>query len=236
MDQLRPMCAILESDIQFHKRRHLNFRGGTGGSPSEFYCFPEEVITSITPPLVQNNFPTSKLHHFVFVCSSVKTWAARPVTIGAPGKYVGNLPVFDMPLQTCPSGEMANGVQLRYGTHVNAISLICDRYKVADEAAPKQGEGWSSKTFVVVAGDQKGHWALSVGYPAKAAAIVATMKTCGTGCQTLHENKAKCVAVAESTPPCGASPRSILWTMPRPERRRHARNRPRPMQDCRWEM
>jgi hypothetical protein len=95
---------------------------------------------------------------------------------------------------------VANGVQLRYGTHVNAIGLICDRYKVADEAPPKQGEGGSSKTFVVVAGDQKGHWALSVGYPAKAAAIAATMKTCGTGCQILHESQAKCVAVAESTP------------------------------------
>src|ERR1700704_1698118 len=38
MDQLIPMCATLESDLQFHKRRHLNSRGGTGGSPSEFYC------------------------------------------------------------------------------------------------------------------------------------------------------------------------------------------------------
>jgi hypothetical protein len=40
-------------------------------------------------------------------------------------------------------------------------------------------EGGFSQTFVVVAGDQKGHWALSVGYPAKADA--GAMKTCGMG-------------------------------------------------------
>jgi hypothetical protein len=133
--------------------------------------------------------PGKTVHGLDFVCSSIKTWAARTISVGLGPSHNT---VFDNFYQ-CPNGEVASGIQVRYGKYVNAIGLICDKFSV-----PKEGEGGSSRNFVVVAGDQKGHWTLSVGYPAKAAAIVAAMKGCGTGCKILHEGQAKCVAVAES--------------------------------------
>jgi len=57
--------------------------------------------------------------------------------------------------------------------------------------------------YVAVAGDEKGRWTLSAGYPNKQSATAAALNECGSGCKLLHERQARCVAVsaaAEGTP------------------------------------
>jgi hypothetical protein len=187
MDQIQPICAPLESAVQFGGKRHLNPRGGNGGEPSEHYCSDDEVITAIQSFV---RYPLKVVHGLNFVCSSIKTWATH--TIGVGINWVASDTIPDH-YNECPRGEVASGIQVSYGKYVNAIGFICDKYIV-----PKEGEGGSSRNFVAVAGDQKGHWAISAGYSTKAGATAGAMTACGSGCKILHENQAKCVAVAES--------------------------------------
>jgi hypothetical protein len=187
MDQIQPICAPLESAIQFGGKRHLKPRGGNGGAPSEHYCADDEVITAIKA-FVQ--YPRKVVNGLNFVCSSIKTWATH--TIGLGINWIAHDTIADY-YNECPRGEVASGIQVSYGKYVNAIGFICDKFRV-----PKAGEGGSSSNFVAVAGDQKGHWTISVGYSAQTKASAAAMTACGSGCKILHENQAKCVAVAES--------------------------------------
>ena len=57
--------------------------------------------------------------------------------------------------------------------------------------------------YVAVAGDEKGHWTVSAGYPNKQSATAAALNGCGSGCKLLYERQAICVAVSaapEGTP------------------------------------
>ena len=57
--------------------------------------------------------------------------------------------------------------------------------------------------YVAVAGDEKGHWTVSAGYPNKQSATATALNGCGSGCKLLYERQARCVAVSaapEGTP------------------------------------
>jgi hypothetical protein len=128
MDQITPICAPLKSAVQFGGKRHLKSRGGNGGSPSEHYCLDGEVISAIQPYFYEQK----TIMGIDFVCSSLKTWAAHTISVLQPAHGA------PQPLQQCPYGEVASGIQVRYGNYVNAIGLICDRFKVpvATQAPP----------------------------------------------------------------------------------------------------
>jgi hypothetical protein len=188
----------MKSPVQFGRRRDLKPRGGTGGSPGEKYCSDDEVIIAIKPWMVNTSGTPGVVQSLDFICTSVQTHNPHTMSFGPGLKDAGgpNALLYGplvQPLQQCPDGEVASGIEVRYGKYVNAIGLICDKF-----SPPKEGEGGSSKNFVAVAGDQKGRWSISVGYSAKTKASAAAMKDCGSGCKILHENQAKCAAVAES--------------------------------------
>jgi hypothetical protein len=129
VDQITPLCAQLKSAVRFGERRDLMRRGGAGGSPGEQYCSDGEVITAIHWWLEAK---VNTVWTINFVCSSLTTWTARTLTIGPTP--VG----YDLGSQQCPYGEVASGVQVRWGRYVNAIGLICDPFKVpvATQAPP----------------------------------------------------------------------------------------------------
>jgi hypothetical protein len=192
IDRLSPLCAPLlglSRSPQMGSAKAKGGFGGNGGSPAQTEC--GSVIAGIEYTLTNDN---RMVYEIRFDCSVVNpngTTAVIPTQAGK--RFGGNGPLQNLPIKNeCPPGEAAKGIQANWGKYVNAIGLICAAINI-----PKD-EGSSSKAFVAVAGDQKGHWALSVGYPAKAAALAAAMKTCGTGCKILHESQAKCVAAAES--------------------------------------
>jgi hypothetical protein len=130
MDQITPICAPLKSAVQFGAKRHLKSRGGNGGSPSEHYCSDGEVISAIQPYFYEKEKKT--IMGIDFVCSSLKTWAAHTISVLQPAHGAPE------PRQECPYGELASGIQVRWGRYVNAIGLICDRFKVpvAKQAPP----------------------------------------------------------------------------------------------------
>ena len=52
--------------------------------------------------------------------------------------------------------------------------------------------------FVAVAGDEKGRFEVSTGYPNAQSATAAALKGCGAGCKLLFEHQAKCVALSSA--------------------------------------
>jgi hypothetical protein len=134
MDQIQPLCARLISAAQFGKKRYLNVRGGNGGYAGEQYCHDDEVVSGIRVYLRKD---VGEVQSLEVVCSSMKTWAARTLYIGPSYRTADQVP--EAPLQ-CPYGEVASGIQVRYGQYVNAIGLICDPYKVPGPVSlpPKQ--------------------------------------------------------------------------------------------------
>jgi hypothetical protein len=140
-------------------------------------------MRGITYRLTGDNRMVLQVH---FAC-----WDAKTQNLVFPLQshdFTGNGPRTASNIENeCPGGEAAVGFETRWGEHVNAIGLRCDTLKIPE-----------SHSYLAVAGDQKGRWTVTVGHPAKAAAVAAAMSGCGTGCKLLHENQAKCVAVAES--------------------------------------
>jgi len=74
MDQITPICAPLKSGAQFGEKRYLKPRGGNGGSECEQSCSDGEVISAIQSYLQSH---VGEVQRLDFVCSSMKTWAAR---------------------------------------------------------------------------------------------------------------------------------------------------------------
>jgi hypothetical protein len=195
IDRLTPLCAPLldkKHNLDMGSAKSKGTFGGSGGSPAEVEC-GDTLITGIQFSLTNDN---RMVYEILFGCSVLHDNGTTAVIEARGEKRFGGVgPRLNVLIKNeCPAGEAATGIQANWGQHVNAIGLICGAIRIPKD----KDEGGSSKAFVVVAGDQKGHWALSVGYPAKADAVAAAMKTCGTGCKILHENQAKCVAVAES--------------------------------------
>jgi hypothetical protein len=122
------ICARLISAVQFGERRELKRRGGGGGtSEVERYCYEDEVISAIQSRTLSGK----EVVYLNFDCSSMKTWAAHTISVGPGGGY-------NEERQQCPYGEVASGIQVRWGRYVNAIGLICDPFKVpvATQAPP----------------------------------------------------------------------------------------------------
>lgn len=82
-------------------------------------------------------------------------------------------------------------------------AYCCETLGSTTSDGPGQAYTPARRLYVAVAGDEKGHWTVSAGYPNKQSAVAAALNGCGSGCKLLHENQAKCVAVSaapEGTP------------------------------------
>lgn len=63
-------------------------------------------------------------------------------------------------------------------------------------AKTQGGGGGGGPLYVAVAGDEKGRFELSTGYPNAQSATAAALNGCGAGCKLLFEHQAKCVALS----------------------------------------
>lgn len=96
-------------------------RGGGGGGLTEDDCQTGTVVTGANVSLT----PSKQVLGVYLPCSPVGSNA-----MAAPTDFEGARrgPDFiNAPPNTCPAGETGMGFTIRYGKHVNAMGLICQR-------------------------------------------------------------------------------------------------------------
>ena len=119
MDRLSITCAPVSPDGITGAVWHGPTRGGNGGGPSEKTCPPNHVIDFMGMVFTGGK---QQVTYFRFSCKSTTSDDKKdrtPMEIGAPST------VFPDSGQQCPAGEAANGLQGRFGQHVNAAGLEC---------------------------------------------------------------------------------------------------------------
>ena len=121
IDQLAIICAELRVDGTTGQQWRGPPRGGNGGSAYDKTCGPNEIVTGVAFLMTSKNRQVRELD---FHCDSMTSPAIQYNLI------IGNqATVFPNINQFCPSGEAVVGVQGRYGKHVNAVGVICDRIR-----------------------------------------------------------------------------------------------------------
>lgn len=123
IDNIAPICAPLQDPGGLGQRSTEPPAGGSGGGPNEKTCDRDEVVTSMRTRLT----PGRQVLHVRFTCSSIKTWQAHDKVFGGNGVFEETQKTEQ---QTCPYGEVAGGVRVNWGEHVNAVGLICTTYRV----------------------------------------------------------------------------------------------------------
>lgn len=120
IDRLQPLCAkVLPDGRRDSINDTIKASGGKGGSPAEFSCPADSFISSVTSSTFKGK--GAYLSDITFTCY-------RPLD----GMIMTDKPRFGAGTgasgyaNSCPRGEIATGVNLRYGVHVNAFGLICD--------------------------------------------------------------------------------------------------------------
>ncbi len=123
IDKIQPICAeVLASGAWGHKTSDMPAKGGRGGTPSRFDCSEGSYISSTKA----NTISGKQIANVEFKCytPSNGAFAKDYRRFGGEGAYT---PAKE---QGCPSGEMAKGMSLRYGQHVNAFGLICAKFNI----------------------------------------------------------------------------------------------------------
>jgi hypothetical protein len=112
--------------------------GGAGGGAQDGFCARNMMLTSIQLNLTTNDRQVAAI---LMTCKSRVTGEETNMAFGnaayrpncGGGLGVGNCPTPANIFQHCPGGEAPVGLNVRYGTDVNGIGLICA--PVADTAA-----------------------------------------------------------------------------------------------------
>ncbi len=132
IDQLKPICAtVLAGGKRGNNNYDRDALGGNGGSPSEVNCPDQGFVHQIHVGVTKNG----QIGRLVFNCTGIH----EGQIFGGTGYSVSGNPDRDYQSQACPSGEIATGVNVRWGKHVNAVGLICDTLVVpaASQPAPE---------------------------------------------------------------------------------------------------
>lgn len=131
IDRVGPACVAIAGG-QFWtpgERGYPGTFGGFGGGMDDAFCDTDEVVTAMQTSLT----PGNQVLNIRFTCTSLLTGETRRVNFGGNG-------VFDTirktKLQTCPDGEVANGVRINSGDHVNAVGLHCGTFQANVVAQP----------------------------------------------------------------------------------------------------
>jgi hypothetical protein len=124
IDQIQIICAAQKPDGSFAAPNHYGpVRGGNSGSPQEKSCGDGSVIKSMafvyTEQFRQVKWVDMKCFNPTSRQESKISFDAAP-DFGDASQQYNNL-------QECPNGEMAQGVNISSGRHVNGMGLICDR-------------------------------------------------------------------------------------------------------------
>jgi hypothetical protein len=121
MDQLGVICAAVSSTGAVSGNHSLPAHGGNGGGPSERTCGSNQVVSAMRFRMTRAD---RQVKEITMDCRATTGSGTGAFTIGASAND-GNIGSFRR--QNCPAGDAATGIQGRYGTHVNAIGLICSR-------------------------------------------------------------------------------------------------------------
>jgi len=118
VDQMYIICSTVRDHATFG-RDYGTPRGGTGGGPPvETYCAADEIIRGMGLIMTAGN---RQVQMFQFNCVNMKTGQRHNLDAGAKST------VFPAINQPCPAGEAAVGIEVRFGQHVNAAGLLCDK-------------------------------------------------------------------------------------------------------------
>lgn len=131
IDQLTIICAEVSANGSLGPQRMGEPHGGGGGGDNPpKTCRPGEIVFAMGFLHTAGN---RQVERFVFYC--------RPTTSNVPkrpdGFEIGNAqrPVFADPVQFCPQGEAAVGIQGHKGRHINSAGLLCGKFNVVQPGA-----------------------------------------------------------------------------------------------------
>lgn len=125
IDQISVICSKAPGDGSVSGGKSLPSRGGAGGGFKSVLCGKNEIIDAIDA----QRTPGYQILAVSFWCRNVQTQQRRPLFFGGNGTFAKWGPT-----QQCPAGELATGMTIRFGKHVNAVGLICNTYTA--KAAP----------------------------------------------------------------------------------------------------
>lgn len=127
IDQISVVCGKAPGDGSVSGSKSLSSRGGTGGVLNSVLCGKNEAVDAIDA----QHTPGYQILAVTIWCQNLQTHQRRNLFFAGNGKFE-----HWGPGQQCPAGELATGLTIRYGQHVNAVGLICNTYQVRKPAAP----------------------------------------------------------------------------------------------------
>ncbi len=130
IDQVQIICAPMLANGT-HGTKYLGPpHGGSGGTPLEFACAEDSVVSGVTLAMTKND---GHVAWTVLTCVSMQSGSQHKVVFGTQA-YTPNFQAYTD--QLCQAGELANGFHGNYGRDVNALGLECaDRSEFAVQNA-----------------------------------------------------------------------------------------------------
>jgi hypothetical protein len=126
IDQVQIICAPMLANGT-HGTKYLGpSHGGSGGTPLEFSCAGDSVVSGATLAMTKND---GHVAWIVLNCVSMRSGSQNVVVFGTKA-YTPDWKAYTE--QLCQAGELANGFNGRSGRDVNALGLDCvDRSELA---------------------------------------------------------------------------------------------------------
>lgn len=125
-DQVTIACAAPLANGTFGPLAFGTPRGGTGGGePTLYRCADNEVVISANLQFTAGN---RQVAHAILNCASEETLQYRH-GVGVPSIWAGSSDDGATVTQSCSPGEAATGFNVRFGAHVNALGMICDKFQ-----------------------------------------------------------------------------------------------------------
>jgi hypothetical protein len=128
IDRIGPLCAPLLPSMELGEKRYPASYGGNGGSPNQAFCESGEVVQGISADSLSAE--PNYLRSVKFLCGSTtnsyQIWHGEAGSGGGfEASWDNSMNLSYVLLQTCPKGEWAWGIGIRYGQYVNALGLMC---------------------------------------------------------------------------------------------------------------
>lgn len=128
IDRVQIICAPMLANGT-HGMKYLGpSHGGSGGTPLEFSCAGDSVVSGVTLAMTKND---GHVAWTVLTCASMRSDSQNKVVFGTRA-YIPDFEAYTD--QLCQAGELANGFNGRFGRDVNALGLDCaDRSELASQ-------------------------------------------------------------------------------------------------------
>jgi hypothetical protein len=138
IDRIGPVCAPLLPSMAVGEKRVPATYGGNGGEPSAMTCETDEVLQGIAADRLSARPDT--LQSVKLLCGSTngsyQIWHGEPGEGGGFSASWNRDGSYALVLnQTCPKGEWAWAIGIRYGQYVTALGLMCRKPDLPTTAA-----------------------------------------------------------------------------------------------------